>query len=198
MNTAARRPGGAFGELLAAALLLGLSGCGGGSEAGEEGALSADADPPDREWTAGVVDRPTKATGPVLVRRVEAGRHPGFDRMVWEFAGDSLPGLHVEYVDEPVRACGSGRVVPLPGDGWLRIAFQPARGHSPEGRATVPDSLVPALPVIRKMVRTCDFEAVHGWTAGVVSPEPFRVLSLRDPTRIAVDVRHPDARGEAP
>lgn len=153
--------------------------------------------PPDfsgeREWTAGIVRiPPVEGRGVALLRSVRAARHEGSDRVVWEFTG-GRPGVHVEYVDEPVRACGSGFPVELPGDGWLEVRFEPAAAHV-DGEATFDeDRLVPRLPVVLEVVSTCDFEAVVTWVAGVASPEPYRVTLLDDPARVVVDVRHRDA-----
>ena len=58
-------------------------------------------------WTAGVVDIPTGDGGVSTLASVRTARHEGFDRVVWELEG-ALPGVHVEYVDQPVRTCGSG------------------------------------------------------------------------------------------
>src|SRR3990172_2005408 len=41
-------------------------------------------------------------------RALAATAQAGYDRVVFEFAGDSLPGYHVEYVNRPVVRCGSG------------------------------------------------------------------------------------------
>jgi hypothetical protein len=103
-----------------------------------------------------------------------------------------MPGVHVEYVDEPVRACGSGDTVPLPGDAWLEVRMSPTNAHTESGRPTIADRRrATHLPVILEIVRTCDFEAVVAWVLAVRSPEPFRLARLGDPSRIVVDVRHP-------
>lgn len=152
--------------------------------------------PPDTvvgegRWTAATV-----ALGPALDARmatatdVRAAAHAGYDRIAWTF-DDDRPGVRVRYVDEPVRACGSGRPVPLAGDGWLEVRFEPARAHDEAGSATLPDRLAPRLATLLEGARTCDFEGVLVWTFGVASPEPFRVHALEDPPRVAVDVRHP-------
>lgn len=144
----------------------------------------------EREWTAGIVRvRPVDGHPPAILRSVRAARHPGYDRVVWEFTG-GRPGVHVEYVDEPVRACGSGRPVPLPGDGWLEVRFDPAAAHVDGERTFDEDRLAPRLPVVLEIVSTCDFEGVVTWVLGVASPEPYRVTLLDDPARVAVDVRH--------
>ena len=152
----------------------------------EEGPDSATAAP----WTAGVVDLPAGG-GIAILHAVRAARHAGFDRVVWELSGP-VPGVHVEYVDRPVRRCGSGDPEPLPGDAWLEVRLEPAVAHTEEGRPTMAERRsAPGLPVVLELVQTCDFEAVVTWALAARSPERFRVVRLDQPTRIVVDVRHP-------
>ena len=122
---------------------------------------------------------------------VRAGTHEGFDRAVFQWSEPPLPGYHIEYVDHPVRACGSGHVVELPGDGWLSLTFEPARSHDEQGHATVQGTVDPSPSRnMKKMVRTCDFEGQVTWVLAVGSPTPYRILELADPPRVVVDVRH--------
>lgn len=140
-------------------------------------------------WTAGIVDIPPEGGISTLVS-VRAGGHEEFDRVVWELDGP-LPGVHAEYVDEPVRACGSGEPVPLPGDAWLEIRMTPARAHTEDGRATIAERRrATDLPLVLEIAASCDFEAVVTWVIAVRSPEPFRLTWLEDPSRLVVDVRH--------
>lgn len=142
-------------------------------------------------WTAGIVRvQPEGGRATSILRSVRVARHEGYDRAVWEFS-DARPGVHVEYVDDPVRACGSGHPVELAGDGWLEVRFEPAAAHDEAGRSTFDERrLEPALPVVLEVVSTCDFEAVVTWVLAVASPEPYRVTLLEGPPRVAVDVRH--------
>ena len=142
-------------------------------------------------WTAGVVDIPSGDAGISTLLSVRTARHEEFDRVVLELEGP-LPGVHVEYVDRPVRACGSGDPVPLPGDAWLEVRISPTNAHTESGRPTIADRRRRTdLPVVIEIVRTCDFEAVVTWVLAVRSPEPFRLARFGDPWRIVVDVRHP-------
>ena len=142
-------------------------------------------------WTAGIVDVPSGGAGVSTLASVRTARHEGFDRVVWELEGPP-PGVHVEYVDEPVRACGSGEPVPLPGDAWLEVRTSPANAHTDAGRPTIAvRRRAIDLPVLLEIVQTCDFEAVVTWVLAVRSPEPFRLARFDHPTRIVVDVRHP-------
>ena len=143
------------------------------------------------EGTSGIVDKKYDLKGVAVLADVRTGRHNGFDRIVFEFRGDEMPGYHVEYIDKPVRACGSGNVVPLPGDGWLQIRFEPAVAHTENGDPTLAfRDLAPKLPNLLELKSTCDFEAQVEWVAGVASPNHYRVVELKAPTRLAVDIKH--------
>ncbi|MEX0890882.1 MAG: hypothetical protein WEB88_01850 [Gemmatimonadota bacterium] len=143
-------------------------------------------------WTAGVVDGGTARTGTATLTGLRVGRHEDFDRIVLEFADGPVPRYHLEFVDRPVRQCGSGNVIPLPGDAWLSIRLNDTRGHDDAGSATLDHAEREAgLPNLLRLAFACDFEAVVEVVAAVRSPEPFRVVVLREPARLVVDVRQP-------
>lgn len=140
-------------------------------------------------WTAGIVDLAPGPGGVATLVSLRAARHEGYERVVWELSGPA-PGVHVEYVDRPVRQCGSGEPEPLSGDAWLEVRLEPARAHTDEGRPTVAERRrTTALPIVEEMVQTCDFEAVVTWVLAASSPGPFRVTRLEDPPRVVVDIR---------
>lgn len=147
----------------------------------------------DFEGTAG----DTEKTNPnvkesVVMAYVRSARHAGFDRVVFEFLGDQLPTYKIEYIDKPVRACGSGNVVPFAGDAWLSVRFTGAHAHSPEGDATIPAkdrTQSPNLPIVKDLKLICDFEAEVEWVLGNSSPNKYRVLELEGPTRLVVDIK---------
>jgi hypothetical protein len=144
------------------------------------------------EWTAGIVTVSTQLPPDTfaLVRDVRAARHGQFDRIVIEFSSSALPGYRIEYIDEPVRLCGSGKPLQLPGDGWLMIRLTSARMHA-QGESTVANrDLALELPVILRLVATCDFENVVTWVAAVSAPNRYRVQELKNPARLVVDIRH--------
>jgi hypothetical protein len=153
--------------------------------------VSPAAPAPDRDWTAGRSSREHQVTGVATLRAVRIAPHDAFERIVFEFASAAeLPSYAIEYVDRPVRECGSGHVVELPGDAWLAIRFEPARGHDDEGRATITDrDRSPGFPLLLRLRTICDFEAHLDWVAAVSSPEPYAVMELRDPARLVVDLR---------
>lgn len=148
-------------------------------------------DPKNREWTARNVELKRSLPGQATLRSVRAGTHADFDRVVFEFEGSQLPGYHLSYIDKPVILCGSGDPTPVAGQGWLEVRMMPARGHNDQGQATVAQrELKPGLPVLLELERTCDFEGEVTWVLGNKSPNKYRVMELKDPTRLVVDVQH--------
>ncbi len=142
-------------------------------------------------WTAGTTHRTRQGAGIATLREVRVGQHRGFDRVVWEFEGAWVPGYRIEYIDRPVRQCGSGHAVALAGQGWLAVQLSPAQAHDDRGRVTVRRrEWAPRLPALRELKLTCDFEADVTWTVGVSKPNRYRVLELSRPARLVVDVRH--------
>ncbi len=148
-------------------------------------------DEADFEGTSGIIDKKNEIKGVAVLSAVRSAGHNGYDRVVFEFEGAELPGYKIEYIDKPVRACGSGDVVPLAGDGWLEVKFYPANAHTEEGKPTIENrAFAPNHKIIKEIKSTCDFEAEVSWVLGVASPNHYRVLELKNPTRLAVDIKH--------
>jgi len=126
-----------------------------------------------------------------MLRAVETGSGPGYDRVVFEFAGDSAPGYHVEYASAPVRRCGSGDRVSLAGGQQVVVRFEPARAHDEQGNpAPVERDRALGLRAVKEMKLVCDFEGQVEWVLGVAAASPFRVSELTGPARVLVDIRH--------
>ncbi|MCE9669022.1 hypothetical protein LY474_14510 [Myxococcus stipitatus] len=157
------------------------------SKTPEAGAVAEDAR--NREWTAGKVTLKRMGATQATLRSVRAGEHAEFDRVVFEFEGAQLPGYQLEYVDEAIQ-CGSGNPVTVAGKARLQVTFTPAKAHTDAGQPTVTTrELKPALPVVQELERTCDFEGEVTWVLGNASPHKYRVMELREPSRIVVDVQ---------
>lgn len=128
---------------------------------------------------------------PATLREVRAARNEGFDRVVFQFEGDALPGYTVEYLDTPAIRCGSGDPTEVAGQGDLQLRLQPAQAHDAQGQVTLASrERTVTLPLLQELKQTCDFEGEVTWVLGVKQPRPYRVLELRSPSRIVVDVRH--------
>lgn len=144
-----------------------------------------------REFTIGIVEYKGAPRAVALLTDVRAARHDGFDRIVFEFGSGSPPGYHLEYIDKPVRKCGSGDATPIAGDGWLEVRIAPAHAHTPSGAPTIREREQQLdLGVVTELEQTCDFEATVSWVVGVKRPNRYRVLTLNEPLRLVVDVKH--------
>lgn len=141
---------------------------------------------------------PGDGTGTALLSAVRVGRNKGFERIVFQFAGTPVPGYRVQWVDGPITADGSGEPVEVTGQAYLEIVLEPASGvdlSAPQLTVVYggPDriSVAGQTKVITDLVRTGDFENVLTWVAGATERVPFRVSTLSDPTRIAIDLAAP-------
>ena len=152
---------------------------------------SGDTSAPDFEGTTGVTEKKRGARPPVILRAVRAAKHDNYDRVVFEFAGNGLPGYRIAYLDKPARNCGAGEVVSVGGNGSMFIQILPANAHTPTGEATISERERQLnLPVMKEMKLICDFEADVQWVLGVTSPNRYRVLELLNPSRLVVDIKH--------
>ena len=118
---------------------------------------------------------------------VEVGERDGHDRVTFTFQG-SAPGWRVRYV--PRVAGAGGRAVPLDGEAFLEVTFEPARARDTAGRPTFPEGdLGPGAISVRQVRLAGDFEGQVRFGIGVAGRDGFRVVEQHDPTRVAVDVR---------
>lgn len=126
---------------------------------------------------------------PMLVD-IRTGSHDGYDRVVLEFRND-LPSWRVGYVDQVTSE--SGATVPLRGTARLFVDLSPAWGHEQDtapfqATYTGPRSLTPDYPTLRQVRWVDDFEAHLTFGIGLQRQVGFRVVELRGPSRLAIDV----------
>jgi hypothetical protein len=129
---------------------------------------------------------PTGQATPTLVG-IRAAHHPGFDRIVFAFEG-GLPSSHVATYVDKLLGDGSGLPVRIAGRAVLQVSFAPAQAHDAQG-TTVPRRVAFALPNIMTAVRSGDFEAVTTYGIGLAKKTPFHVSTLRNPSRVVIDIR---------
>jgi hypothetical protein len=131
---------------------------------------------------------------PTLVD-VRAGRHAGFDRVVFEFRGAVPATRHVRYVDQLVQD-GSGEPLSVAGGADLEVVFQGANAHEDNGSPTVsPRRFSPGFTALKEVAQVGDFEAVVTYGLGVDRERPFTVSTLSDPSRLVVDIRTAGSAG---
>jgi hypothetical protein len=134
-------------------------------------------------------------SAPTLVD-VRAGRHPGFDRVVFEFRG-AVPEHQVRYVDQLVED-GSGNPVSVAGNADLEVVFQGANAHKADGTPSVgPRRFSPGLTAVKEVAQTGDFEAVVSYGIGLDRRRPLTVSTLSGPSRLVIDVSTAGTGGSA-
>jgi hypothetical protein len=152
----------------------------GTSAAGNGSPFPADARPDTAE--------PVDAAG-LTVTGVRTGAHDGFDRVVFELAGQGTPGWDVEYVDS-ATAEGTGAPLDLAGSAYLRVVLRGTSYPYESGSTEVQRGPVPAggSAVVTGAFYDGTFEGRSLAYLGVRARAPFRVYALDGPTRVVVDV----------
>ncbi|WP_448639252.1 peptidoglycan-binding domain-containing protein [Geodermatophilus sp. URMC 63] len=125
-----------------------------------------------------------------LLRRIRAGRHTTFDRLVFDLDGP-VPGVRAQYVGE-LRHQGSGDVIPLRGRAVVQVDIRPAAAHDDAGNPTTTAPLpdMTGFAAFRQLADAGDVEAQLTWGIGVAARTGLRATTLTGPTRVAVDVSH--------
>lgn len=140
----------------------------------------------------------TSAKGTALLERVAVGRHEGYDRVVFQFRDDGVPGYRVEYVAPPFAEDGSGDPVSVDGNAFVVVRMEPASGfdlNTGEGELVYQgprriEGSAAGMSVVKELVRTGDFEAVLSWVIGLDEKVDFRVTTAASPPRLIVDFRN--------
>ncbi len=130
--------------------------------------------------------------GPLTVTEVRVARQDGYDRVVFELAGDAggAPGWRVEYVDDP-RQDGSGEPVEVDGEAVLVVLISGTGYPFDTGREEATAATVPGdTEVVTDVELGAVFEGTYQAFVGLSAERPFRVTRLADPARIVVDVEH--------
>ena len=122
---------------------------------------------------------------------IRTGAHPCFERVVIEFAegpGD-LPGVRVEYVDDPVLLSPSDQTVDIDGDATLVIslaAWMPSmEGDGYAGPTDFSPSNVEHIQQVRQIE---NFEGLSAWAIGLDRTRDFEVSYLESPARVVIDI----------
>jgi hypothetical protein len=130
---------------------------------------------------------PAGAQSAPTLTDVRAGRHTGFDRVVFEFSG-AVPEHRVRYVDQLVQD-GSGKPVSVAGAADLEVVFHGANAHEDDGTPTIsPRRFSTGLPAVKEIAQIGDFEAVVTYGIGVDHKRPLKVSTLSNPSRLVIDV----------
>jgi hypothetical protein len=123
----------------------------------------------------------------VPITDVRVGTHPGYDRIVFEFAGSGRPQLTVALAQPPFVEDASGKTVAVPGNLFLSLKLFDANGYP---TYTGPSSFSPGYPSLVALVNTGDYEGYVTWIAGLRTSNSicYNLSTLASPTRIVVDI----------
>jgi hypothetical protein len=121
---------------------------------------------------------------------IRTGAHPCFERVVIELAGPGdMPGVRVEYVDDPVHLSPSDETVEIDGDATLVIsvaAWMPSMEG--DGYAGPVDFSPTNVEHILQLRQVENFEGMSAWAIGLDTERDFEVTFLESPARIVVDI----------
>jgi hypothetical protein len=156
----------------------------------------------DRERTGTAFDGTTdetrvdaETTGTSLITDLDIGSRDGHDRIVFTLVGDHLPGHIIRYIDEATH-CGSGEVIEIEGEAILAVQMSPARAHEVvdnQRQPTLEADVTPRHDAINHAAQFCDHHGGVSWAFGINGHQEYRVMTLDSPTRLVVDVLHPDS-----
>jgi hypothetical protein len=141
-----------------------------------------------------------------VLGEVRIARHGTFDRVVFEFTGEAVPGATINgpRANGPDAVTGdpSGLPIVVGGTQVLTVAMDPAiatySASLPPGPLySGPSTFTPTDTAnVVQVVLIGDFESVLTWAIGFRSPATPHVSFLTAPPRVVVDIPHSAAPAE--
>ncbi|MCQ4609014.1 MULTISPECIES: hypothetical protein [unclassified Corynebacterium] len=194
------------GILTVAAL---LTACGTGSEVTEPSAATASPesvaatttqDAPATESTVSAVASPAapaalNAFAPpegapeLTLQDVRVGTHETYDRVVFEFSGNGLPGYRIQYTDKALQQA-SGHELAVSGNDILEVLIE----GTPMDRLPSNPDLISAGPYqlatgnVAGITNGGTFENQSQFFIGLDRQRSFEATVLESPTRLVIDV----------
>jgi hypothetical protein len=122
--------------------------------------------------------------GQAAITGVRVGRHACFDRIVIDVAGP-VTGYTATYVPT-VTADGSGNPVTVPGGARIQLVVRHPSNISATPGTSVAN--VAGFSTLRSVVAAGSFEGITTVGVGVRARLPMRVIVLKNPDRLILDV----------
>jgi hypothetical protein len=121
---------------------------------------------------------------------IRTGAHACFERVVVEFGGTGdMPGVRVEYVDDPVLLSPSDMTVEVAGEATLIVAFGAwMPSIDGDGYAGPTDVAPTNVAHVLQLRQVENFEGMAAWAIGLDVARPYRVDLLDGPPRIVIDI----------
>jgi hypothetical protein len=138
-------------------------------------------------FTCGLpIDRGASGSGSVQASIARVGRQPGYDRIVFEYAGTAVPPFTIKPATPPFDKDPSGLPLAVSGEVFVEIVFREV--PSIEGFSG-PRSFNVGLPVVTDLEQRGDWEGVQQWIVGLSRQACIRVFSLKSPSRWVIDLK---------
>ncbi|MGI8627750.1 MAG: AMIN-like domain-containing (lipo)protein [Geodermatophilaceae bacterium] len=118
---------------------------------------------------------------------VRVGANEGFDRFVVEFE-DDVGAYFVSYVTQ-VSEDGSGDPVPVEGTAFVQVTLAGVPNDPQAPQDTIDADLTGLVQVVGA---GAGFEATVSYGLGTAAASGFRAFVLTEPSRLVVDIAHPD------
>lgn len=133
----------------------------------------------------------TRGEDPNHLVDVRSGVHEGYDRVVFEYAGDGVPSWRGEYTDSAAEL-GRGEPIEVAGEHILEINVN-GPSWAPEDP---PQDELPSQEyyerdtggAFEEIFIQGPFEAHSQYLIGLDQERPFQVQLFEDPTRLVVDI----------
>lgn len=125
----------------------------------------------------------------LLVESVRVAGHEGFDRVVFDFAGDGEPGWFIDYTTSPKQQ-GSGNPVEFPGSVALNVNIDGTAYPFELGLEDPRIGTVAGSGNITQVQAVGTFEGRSQFVIGLKEKLPYSVQVLEEPHRVVIDIRH--------
>jgi hypothetical protein len=126
---------------------------------------------------------PAVGSGQARATAIRTAVHPGFGRVVFEFAGP-VPEYFAEYVAANQLRNTAGNAVPVTGTYFLRVRFTGINSA-----AGAPGGQTLRFTDVKQVKRVDNFEGVLIYGIGVAQRNGFRIFSLTNPSRVVFDIQ---------
>jgi len=141
------------------------------------------------QWVSGPVNRePTPGGAPSQLELLTTVPAEGFDRVVFAFSEGAFPGYEIGWAEDGARDC-AGESVDIAGDRHLRVRLRMLTAPAGVGEA-----LQVTHPNLQAVALTCRDGAELEWHLGFRDSAQVRVVEMRAPSRLVVDVQHGQPR----
>ena len=142
-------------------------------------------------WTSATFSRQNSESSETpYLKNVRVGKNDGFDRIVFEFTGD-IPRYQIKFVKAADLIATGEDLIKVGGKFFVEVDFQMM--PYPEPADKIADVVLPKgnqkLPTFNEVKEIEWFEGYRSFAVGLNAKKEFRVLQLKNPTRLAIDFK---------